>query len=906
MWRIELLGEPRVVGQHNVISRFESRRVVALLAYLALYPETRHPREVLVDRLWPEASIESGRNRLKQALASLRRQLEPPGTPPGSVLDADRNHIGLRSGSFVCDVDDFKLAISAGEYSKARSIRRGELLPGFYDEWLDDVRLKLSAFEEDIEDFHMQDEPVAAAPQQAAQTGVHLPAALTSFVGREDECSQVLSALESNRMVTVTGFGGLGKTRLTLRVAGLWGKGEVWFVPLASTVDPSGLLPAIAGALRLELTAESRPLDSIKAALGKRESLLVLDNMEQLAGPQIRKTLSDLLREVPTLRILASSRLALKVEGEVESSLWPFEVPEPGEDLETLSQNPGIRLFVDRARQVRPDFQVTKANAAQLEKVCRELEGIPLAIELCASWAHFGVTRVLELLESGPQHLESLQKSQEDRHRSLQRVFEATCSALSTSARRLLGHLSIFRSGWDWETVESVCGSMATAEALSELIEASIVRPVFDTDPPRFLMLECLREMSQGLLRADEASLLEASFCTHFCSLASRSARNDPVPELDIRTQAHWIDLLLREWANFRATAAVLKTAGRSQELVQFLHDTEWFWSLYTSDAEFLQTMLEACSTLEGRWGRLARLISLSHLLSSSRPEEVDAAFQAAFDDLQKDRDPQLAGECQLRWAKVKILRQDMASLRQLAEQARVVFAESGDKVGEGQALHILANCAIQDVDADGAFRFVSESEACFRNCGSLINLAAVTYTKARHFYMQGKFEECLPVLFVCRDVARGLHNMRFMGRTANLFGVVLRHLNQEPLARVYFYLSLVANVRSREVRGAHMPLWNLYLSLGSEGRWDQAVPVMASAMAIWHDYFGSELDQDDQSLLTTFLHDAKEALGPMRFSELESAGRSWTVETAEQQLKCSLAGELTNHSEDVRSFFVS
>ncbi|MBS1712746.1 MAG: winged helix-turn-helix domain-containing protein [Armatimonadetes bacterium] len=895
MWRIELLGEPRVVGYGQTIVRFESKRAVALLAYLTLHPQTRHPREVLVDRIWPEADLDAGRNRLKQALSSLRRQLEPPWLGPGVVIDADRSHIGLRAGSFECDVAEFKEALVRGDTATARAMYRGELMPGYYDEWLEDARFELTSLALDLEDGP-RPEPLSE-PRPVAKWRRELPAEVTTFVGREDETRQVLDGLDRGRWVTVTGFGGIGKTRLTLQAARQWSEGDAVFVPLADAVEPGQVLSGIVRTLGGD--NPQADVAAVAAFVGDRPTLVVLDNMEGAASTSTADALNRLLEQTPGLRLLVSSRVALKGRGESEVRLGPLPLPGPSDDTGAFATNPSVRLFVDRARNSRPDFQVTPRNAETVSEVCRRLDGIPLAIELCAAWSHLGVRSMLERLGTASSPLRARSTRPEERHNSLEKVFETTCDLLSPAARRLLGQLSVFRGGWDWELLEPVCEGSADFETLSELIEVSVVVPEYESDPPRFDMLVSVRQYAERLLEDTETGATNDRFVRHFTTLASMSRSVAPVPARDIVDQTGWIGFLSDEWPNVQHAAQVAASAGDPVSARTIVEDTEWFWSLYRSDGQIL-------GCLDGDEGLTARILRATHGVADRNEGDVAALWDILVDEASRLGDDRILAEAALRKAKFKVLRQNMVGVEETAMMAKSKFEEAGDPVGLGQALHVLANCAIQKGDDEIAARTLDEADRHFRSAGSLVNLAAVAYTRCRALYMKERYAEALPALYACRDVAKGLRNMRFMGRTANLFGVVLRHLGQEDLARVYLYLAFESSREVRDVRAAHIPLWNLFQSLGTEGRWEDAVPVMGASMKAWETHYRSRLDPHDQPLLDRFLESAGSALGPTKMAGLEATGRALTLDECGDYLARILSGELAANEPETRSFWPS
>ncbi len=219
IWRVQMLGGLTVSRGSQVITRFESSRVAALLAHLALF--SRHPasREELIELLWPEEEFEVGRHRLRQAIYSLRRQLEPPGIPPNSILSANRLTVSLNPTTFSCDAADFERLVRKGRSAEALEAYLGDLLPGFYDEWILTERCRLQSLFEDLSDIAIGAEKTTNVKLDAQRPFVSLPSILTDYFGRADEKRTLAGMLASHRLITITGMGGIGKTRLAVEVA---------------------------------------------------------------------------------------------------------------------------------------------------------------------------------------------------------------------------------------------------------------------------------------------------------------------------------------------------------------------------------------------------------------------------------------------------------------------------------------------------------------------------------------------------------------------------------------------------------------------------------------------------------------------------------------------------------------
>lgn len=693
-WRIRLLGDLSAFQGEHAVTRFRTQKTGALLAYLALYGGRAHPRDTLLDVLWPDSDLSAARNSLGVALNSLRRQLEPPSTPGtasiGAVLIADRATVRLRPEAFRTDVAAFEAARdeAAGAetdtaaieaLARAEGIYSGELLPGFYDDWvlsererLADARLqglrRLTALLTQARDFDraleyahraVQADPLSeearrllmrlyasigrpaavreqfeelerlleaegdgppseatrelavrleegtnkdaegasvirailpASPStrvstkiagaqtvvaRGAGSGQGFPLRFTRFFGRDDEILRIRALLTegTTRLLTLTGGGGAGKTRLAVEAAAQLGgafTGGVCFVPLADVGEPGRVFDAIRDALRLPRSpAATEPLLQIVAALSASgPSLLVLDNLEHLLGhgpldsSGAATMIQILLDRVPSLALLATSRRLLRVAGEQELPVLPLPTPPDQEQSpDQMLQYASVRLFVDRAQTRRVDFQITPRNAASIARLCNRLEGVPLALELAAAWAKlFTPAQMLDRLSHGFAQMESTRPEVPARHRSLRAAVEWSYGLLSPEEQRLFARLSVFRGGWAVEAAAPVCNALEdmssaagrTLECLSRLQDASLLiaaeAPAGTGQEMRLRLPEPLREFAQEQIADNEREALEDRHAHYFLERAEEAGKYLQGPEQHV-----WFDRLEADHDNFRS-----------------------------------------------------------------------------------------------------------------------------------------------------------------------------------------------------------------------------------------------------------------------------------------------------------------------------------------------------------------
>ncbi|MGH2358181.1 MAG: ATP-binding protein, partial [Candidatus Limnocylindria bacterium] len=394
----------------------------------------------------------------------------------------------------------------------------------------------------------------------------NLPQQLTSFVGREAEIATVGELLDRARLVTLTGPGGTGKTRLALQVAaerlGRYADGA-FFVELAPIGDP-GLVPsAIASVLGIG-EAFDRPLvETLAESVKDRELLLVLDNFEQVtdAAPMI----TDLLAAAPRLHVLATSRAVLHLHGEHEYAVPTLRIPDLAKlpAAEALSHYEGVALFVERAMAVRSDFAITNESAPAVAEIVARLDGLPLAIELAAAKVKlFAPDAILGRLGSRLAFLSGGARNLPARQQTLRQAIDWSYALLPAAEQSLLRHLAVFVGGWTLDAAEAVGRpaelGLDALDGVAALLDQSLIRREETTlGEPRFAMLETIREFAlERLAESVEADELRRRHAEHFVAVAEQAE-----PQLTQSSEAG--DRVARDHDNFRAALTwALKTDG--------------------------------------------------------------------------------------------------------------------------------------------------------------------------------------------------------------------------------------------------------------------------------------------------------------------------------------------------------
>jgi predicted ATPase/class 3 adenylate cyclase len=425
-------------------------------------------------------------------------------------------------------------------------------------------------------------------PLRSLATHPHnLPIQPTPLVGREGEIRQLVEWLIGSeyRLLTLTGPAGTGKTRLALHVAAEvleHFRDGVFFVSLAPVSDPDLVPTAVLQILRLEETADRSAIEALQEHVADRSMLLVLDNLEQVIEAAL--PLAEILSVAPELKVLVTSRLPLHLRGERQYLVPPLGVPDPSREtsLERLLQYEAVRLFVERARDVRPEFQITPENAAAVVEICRRLDGLPLAIELAAGHVRTLAPEVmLPRLESRLQLLTSGARDMPPRQQTLRKAIQWSHDLLNDSDRVLFRRLGVFSGADSLETISAVCdpdGELNVLDSTASLVESSMLRSdEIAGGQRRFVMLETLHEFARESLEASgEAREFYLRHMRYFLVRAEKAA-----PQLHGSTRAVWLNRLEADHHNFRTALNYALAVGEEETAARLAGSLASFWMLH-------------------------------------------------------------------------------------------------------------------------------------------------------------------------------------------------------------------------------------------------------------------------------------------------------------------------------------
>jgi non-specific serine/threonine protein kinase len=547
----------------------------------------------------------------------------------------------------------------------------------------------------------------------------NLPPQLTTFVGRKREMAEIRNLGTHTRVVTLTGPGGIGKTRLALQISAdslpAYDDG-VWFVELASLADPDLVPQSVAATLGIRDEGNRSIGDALAAHVEHRHLLLVLDNCEHLIGAAAR--LADmLLRRAKRLHVLATSREALAIAGEAVFRVSSLELPDPTQlpDLETLSRHEAVQLFLDRARSVKSTFTINDSVAQPLASLCVQLEGIPLAIELAASRvAVLSVPEIAARLHDRLSLLTGGIRTASPRHQTLLAAIEWSYALLGEPEKRLFRRLSVFAGGWTLEAAEAVCAGDGldrerVLELVSGLVNKSLVLAEEHDGQTRFRFMVTLQEYARNqLTRTEEGRSIDRAHAEYVLALAVEHEA-----KLIGTEQKRSVDRLNAEYNNIRA--ALTWSSQHDVGMGLLLAAALWrFWYVggYWDEARrWLADLLQAPGALEHRTARV-RALNAAALIAGNQGDYI-AARTFAMEALGLSRasgDKRETGVALNCLAVLAGKHDDFIEARALLEESLTIRRELGDKASTALTLSNLGILAFRRGDIASARSILEES----------------------------------------------------------------------------------------------------------------------------------------------------------------------------------------------------
>jgi predicted ATPase/class 3 adenylate cyclase len=583
----------------------------------------------------------------------------------------------------------------------------------------------------------------------------NLPTQLTTFIGRENEIAEVKQELESHHLVTLTGSGGTGKTRLSLQVAAeLLEKFDhgVWFVELAPLTDPDLIPQTILSTIGVQEQQGKTPLEVLKEYLHEKQTLIVLDNCEHLisASAEVANTL---LNAAPKLKILASSREALGVKGEASYPVPSLSLPDVKHlpTIEQLSQYEAVRLFIDRALLVAPHFDVDKNNAPFIAQICYRLDGIPLAIELAtARIKMMSVEQISKRLDDRFRLLTGGARTALPRQQTLRALIDWSYDILSDNERLLLRRLSVFAGGWTLEAAEEVCAGEDDISAydildvLTQLVNKSLVVVIerSQSGETRYRMLETILQYArEKLLEARDREIVRDKHLAYFVKLVEQAE-----PELYRSNQVFWFNKLDDELDNLRMAMewALVANIARGLQIASI----PWrFWSARGFPGElgdWFKQLLERYITADILHARALAVYSVWHFQRGNYPETIRLAGQS----LQMARtlsDRQTEAFSLNFLGAFNMLQGNVREGTTLLEESLAIYRTLGNKIGQADTLRFLT--VVTKGHPEYLADLIKEALRLYRELGDLSGITICLTQLGRLTMWQGDFSAPAPML---------------------------------------------------------------------------------------------------------------------------------------------------------------
>jgi len=728
----------------------------------------------------------------------------------------------------------------------------------------------------------------------ASRVPNNLPVSLTSFVGRRDEMEEIARLLDHTRLVTLTGAGGCGKSRLSVQVARnvleAYPDGA-WIAELAPLSDPSLVAQRVAAAAGVREEPGRAIADTLRDALRERAALILLDNCEHVTAA-CRALASELLEAAPRLRVLATSREPLGIAGEAVWRVPPLHVPDlrgPGPlTRRDLGRYESVRLFAERAAAVSPAFSLTDQNAEAVAQICARLDGIPLAIELAAARVKvLPPAQILARLEDRFRLLTSGSPTALQHQQTLRATVEWSYEMLTDKERALFDRLSVFAGGASLEAVETVCSGEGLDEAdildlVSHLSDKSLVLPEEGVEgAARYRLLETLREYGKERLERDgDAASCRERHARFYLTLAERAE-----PELNGEHQSSWLARLEQEHDNFRQSAEWAIRSGRMEEALRLAGSLWRFWRIHGHFGEG-RRRLEAALAGEGAGAAERRARPKAYLgagalaRSQSDYERSRSLLEEGLAAGQLTGNQEVTAAILLELGTVANDQGRLEDARENYEGCLAIRQAAGDKRGMAIALHNLGVISHALGDFDDARSLYGQSLVINRELGNegwealdLNALGSVALDHDDHAAASQYHEAALSIHRRLGDgwgVAYSLHEL---GRIAVGQGELskARDLLAESIPRFQALGDRVAVIECVEY----------FAALAAAGEQDETALKLAGAAAVSRRTLGAPSTPPDRRKLEQSLMGPNERLGPSRSRSAFEAGGLMPLEQA-------------------------
>ena len=620
---------------------------------------------------------------------------------------------------------------------------------------------------------------------RAARAESHLPEVLTEFVGREYEIHACREILAGHRLLTLTGPGGTGKTRLAVEIARRcetdFGDGA-YFVGLAQLLDPELIPMAILEVVGLKTASGVDPWEHLVRHLSNRSTLLILDNFEQLI--EGATVVASLLSSAPSLRIVVTSRSPLRLHSEREFPVPPLEVPQ-GSDLPEVEKSDAIRLFINRAQAVRPDFTLDARNLPAVRSIVSSLDGLPLAIELAASRLR-SMTPELLLNRLDNRLLSSGSSDVPERQQTIVNTIGWSYDLLDEKNKVLFEELSVFSGTFGLAEAERVCEStLDVLDGLSELVEHSLLRQTAQAGEARFGMLTVIREFAYAALvaRGSDGPVLERH-ARVYLDLAERADG-----EILTSRQQLWLARLSDEHDNLRAAFDYSVSIGDSGTALRLVGSLWRFWHI-TGHLHEGRHRTEIALEMPDESDQVARAYALTALGGllywQGEWESTLVPYEEALRLFRLAGGEDEISEGLYNASFPHTYLGDFEKATELLEESLTLSEEIGRGIGVGRALWGLGDVESQRREWGRAVDYIERSADVFSKLDAPFDLGWAWFMLAHSRHNMGDYQDAAEPLAHALDVFADVNDVSAMALIFDLVGVVTQHAGLEATA-AYF-----------------------------------------------------------------------------------------------------------------------
>jgi predicted ATPase/DNA-binding CsgD family transcriptional regulator len=691
--------------------------------------------------------------------------------------------------------------------------------------------------------------PKSDAYQRAQPRPNNLPLQLTSFVGRMHEIAEIKRQLMNTRLLTLTGSGGAGKTRLSLEVAATVledFEDGVWLVELAPLSDPQLVAQEVVLALGVRENPTRSKIETLVEYIQGKEILLVLDNCEHLILA-CAEFAAQLLRLCPGVRILATSREALRITGETFWQIHPLSLPDGSPTLESLGQSEAGQLFIERAQSVQPAFHITTADAEAIVQICHQLDGIPLAIELAAARVKvLSPSQIASRLDNSLQLLTVGSRTANPRHQTLQAAIDWSYNLLTEPEQRLFRRLAVFVDGFTLEAAEELVDDETEQNAvlphtvldvLSSLADKSLI-VVNHGQQVRYGILETIRQYAWEKLKdSGEPDQIRQYHLAYYLQLAEEAA-----PKLKGAEPLTWLSTLETEHDNLRAAMTWSLESGATEEGLRLVIALGYFWyrgGYLSEGSEWYERMLSSNAG--------TKLVHARAILGAGDLAFIQCNYQKALT---------------------------------LGERSLAMGRQLGDKRAIAASLGLIGRTFQWQGERDQAATLLQESLALFRELGDEWDVARILIHLGDIQLRQGNYEQANTFLEASLNLLKKLGDKWSLALALGALGENFRRQGNYQQAESHFQQGLAIYQELNNTVDVLWILQALAISAVEQGQAKRAVHLWGAAESL-REAVHAPLSSSYQSDYAPFLKSARTALGEEAFTTAWSDGRSLTLEQA-------------------------